>query len=190
MSRILAFAAAFLIGAVLCTVLDHQHVVWGVLYYPHPDFWQQAWWVPLLFFTGTLGALTATGAVRRLLRAPEGPRPMAALVAVDVASFAAAYYLTAVGHRAPNMLTAILVGTWLVRAASSLSGWAVAFCIGMALVGPAVESAVSALGGFYYYHPDFIGVARWLPALYLHAGVAGVSVSTLLRAPIEIDVVV
>jgi hypothetical protein len=181
--------AAFLLGAVLCTVLDHQHVVWGVLYYPHPDFWRQAWWVPLLFFNATLGTLLATGPMRRLVHAPEAPRPTLAQVVVDVGSFTTAYYLTAVAHHAPDVLTAILAGTWILRAVS-LPGWAVAFCIGTALVGPAVEGAISALGGFYYYHPDFIGVTRWLPALYLHAGVVSVTVSGYLRTPVEIEVVV
>jgi hypothetical protein len=183
---------ALLMGAAVCTVLDHEHVVWGVLSYPHPDYWQQAMWVPLLFFMGTMAALGATGAVQRLVGGDRGPPPSAALVAVDVASFAAAYYLTAVAHHAPDVLTAILAGTWLVRASSGLPGWAVAYCIGTALVGPAVEGALSALGGFHYHHPDFLGVTRWLPALYLHVGVVAVSVSGLLRTPrpIEIDVAV
>jgi len=64
--------AALLIAAGVCTVLDHEHVAWGVLAYPHPDFWQQAWWVPLLFSAGTLGALTSTGVVRRLVGGGPG----------------------------------------------------------------------------------------------------------------------
>jgi hypothetical protein len=186
---------ALVLCAGLCTVLDHQHVTWGVLWYRHPDVWQQAWWVPLLFFTGGVGALYSTGVVRRVVGGGEGTRPRLAQVAVDVASFATAYYLTAVAHHVPDILTAILAGAWVVRAVSGLPGWAVAYCIGTAMVGPAVESAVSSLGGFYYHDPDFLGVTRWLPALYLHVGVVSVTLSEWLRRrepveAIEIEVVV
>src|SRR5262245_13463603 len=102
--RLKWWLVALVTGAALCTVLDHQHVAWGVLAYPHPDFWEQAWWVPLLFFVSTGSALWATGAVRRLVGgAPRSTGP--ALAAVDVASFAAAYYLTAVAHHEPDILT-------------------------------------------------------------------------------------
>jgi hypothetical protein len=103
-----------------------------------------------------------------------------------------AYYLTAVGHHAPDVVTGILFGAWVIRVIAGLPGWAVAFSIGTALAGPAVEATVSALGGFHYLHPDFLGVTRWLPALYLHAGVVGVSIAGLVQAPepIEIDVAV
>jgi hypothetical protein len=185
--RVAWWLVALVAGAALCTVLDHQHVVWGVLAYPRPDFWQQAWWVPLLFFCATGAGLLAAEAIRRLV----GGSPLAknrALAAVDVASFAAAYYLTAVAHHEPDILTAILAGTWLIRAISGLPGWAVACCIGSALVGPAVEATLSAVGGFHYLHPDFLGVARWLPALYLHVGVVAVSVSSLLTSPEPVDI--
>ena len=186
----LKWTVALLVSAGLCTALDHQHVVWGVLAYPHPELWQQAWWVPLLFFVATLAALAAADPLRRLVGSEPAPPPGLALAVVDAASFAAAYYLTAVAHHEPDALTAILGGTWLLRAMAGLPGWAVAYCIGAALIGPAVESTLSAVGGFHYLHPDFLGVARWLPALYLHVGVVAVSVAGLLRArqPVDIDV--
>jgi hypothetical protein len=177
---------ALIIGSGLCTFLDHQHVVWGVLAYTQPDYFEQAWWVPLLFFVATLAGLWGTGVVRRLVGGePAVVSP--ALALVDVGSFAAAYYLTAVAHHAPDVLTGILAATWLLRA-FSLPGWAVAYCIATALVGPAVEATLSALGGFHYLHPDFLGVARWLPVLYLHVGVVAVSVASLLREPEQVEI--
>jgi hypothetical protein len=170
----------------LCTALDHQHVTWGVLAYTSPDYLEQAWWVPLLFLVGTLAALGVTEPVRRLV---GGSPPVVSLLlaVLDVASFAAAYYLTAVAHHVPDVVTALLAGTWLVRALG-LPGWGVACCIGAALVGPAVEATLSAVGGFHYMHPDFLGVPRWLPVLYLHAGVAAVTVASRLRAPEAVDI--
>ena len=177
---------ALIVGAGLCTLLDHQHVTWGVLAYTSPDYLEQAWWVPLLFLTGTLAALGVTEPVRRLLGgSPPAVSPL--LAVVDVASFAAAYYLTAVAHHVPDVVVVLLAATWLLRAVA-LPGWGVAYCIGAALVGPAVEATLSALGGFHYLHPDFLGVPRWLPALYLHVGVAAVTVASRLRMPPTVDI--
>ncbi len=191
----LRWLAVFVLGAALCTALDHQHVVWGVLSYPAPDFWEQAWWVPLLFGTATVIAVLSVEPMRRLLGgAPTTETPMA-LVVFDLAGCAAAYYFTAVGQQAPDQVAAVLVLAWIIRVLAGLPAWAVAFCIGTAIVGPAFEGTWSALGFFHYHHPDFIGVARWLPALYLHVGVAAVSLGCALRAapvaePIEIEVAV
>jgi hypothetical protein len=191
----LRWVLAFVVGAGVCTVLDHQHVVWGVLVYPSPDVWEQAWWVPLLFGCATLVALGMVEPVRRLLGGAPS-EPSAGLALADGASFAAAYYLTAVGQHAPDLVAAALVVAWLVRAAAGMPAWGVAFCLATALGGPAFESLWSSLGFFHYLHPDFIGVARWLPALYLHVGVISVSVGSLMHAParapepIEIEVVV
>jgi len=192
----LRWFSAFVIGGVICTVLDHQHVVWGVLTYPTPDFWEQAWWVPLLFGCGTVVSLSLVAPMRRLLGGSEVEAPSGLLALADAASFMAAYYVTAVGQHAPDLVTAVLVGAFLIRAVAGMPAWAVAFCLSTALGGPAFESFWSALGFFHYVHPDFIGVARWLPALYLHVGVAAVSVGALMSAParaaepIEIEVVV
>src|SRR2546423_15600813 len=93
---------ALIVGAGLCTVLDHQHVVWGVLAYPHPDFWEQAWWVPLLFFTSTLAALWATEPLRRLVGgSPAAVSP--ALALGGGASFAGAHYPSGRGHPVPHL---------------------------------------------------------------------------------------
>jgi hypothetical protein len=47
----------------------------------------------------------------------------------------------------------------------------------MAVAGTLFEASWSALGFFHYLHPDVIGVTRWLPGIYLHAG--------LLAGPLE-----
>jgi hypothetical protein len=99
---------------------------------------------------------------------------------MDVALFALAYYCTAVGQRAPGTVTGLLLVAWLVRVAAGLPSWAVVVCLATAIVGPAFEASWSALGFFSYRHPDFFGVAEWLPALYLHTGVAALAVTDLL----------
>ena len=99
-------------------------------------------------------------------------RPLALVLADDVIGcVAGAYYFTAVAQHLPELVTIVLVGTWVIRMAAGMPGWAVAYCIGMALIGPAVEATLSELGLFHYHHPELDRrVARWLPALYLYVG--------------------
>jgi hypothetical protein len=184
---------AFVAGAVICTALDHQHVVWGVLSYPSPDYWLEAWWVPLLFGCASVAALAAVEPMRRLLGGqPTAPVP--GLAIIDVAIFVVAYYLTAVANHQPDVVAGVLFGAWLLRLAAGLPAWGVAYCIGAAMVGPAFEATWSGIGLFHYHHPDFLGVARWLPMLYLHVGVVAVSLGQKMperaAAPIEVEVVV
>jgi hypothetical protein len=185
---------AFVFGGLWCYVLDHQHVAWGVLSYPTPDFWDQEWWVPLLFGTSTVLSLLAVDPIRRLVRGAPGQPPPVALVAADLASFSMAYYLTAVAHHEPDLLLLMLVGAWIIRVAAGMPAWGVAYCIGAGLVGPAVEATISGLGLFHYHQPDFLGFGRWLPGLYLHVGVLAVTLGRRMRGPamdpIEIEVVV
>jgi hypothetical protein len=54
------------------------------------------------------------------------------------------------------------------------------FCLLAALSGVLFEATLSALGGFAYIDPDFLGVPRWLPGLYLHAALAAVRIRGLL----------
>jgi hypothetical protein len=169
---------AALVGAVVCTVLDHQHVTFGVLWYPTPVFWQQAWWVPILFGTATLAAL---GAAEPLRRAFGGERVEASRgrLAIDFVVFAAAYFSTAVWQARPTLLAIVLGGVWLARA-PFLPRWVIVASLASAVIGPAFEATWSHLGFFYYHHPDTLGVARWLPMLYLHVGVIAATVSSIV----------
>ena len=54
---------------------------------------------------------------------------------------------------------------------ASLSGapaWLVVYSLLVAAGGTLFEARWSTLGFFYYSSPDFIGVPRWLPGIYLH----------------------
>jgi len=48
----------------------------------------------------------------------------------------------------------------------------------MAVAGSAFEGAWSALGFFYYHHPDIGGVPRWLPGIYLHVALLAGSLNS------------
>jgi hypothetical protein len=160
----LAVAAA---GAVICTVCDHLHVVTGVLAYPHVAFWGEAWWVPLLFGAAAVVIVASAASVRGLFGAPPLPSPSARRVAAGGVAFVTAYAFTAFGHELPNVVAAVLAGFWIARALQA-PAWLVAYSVVVAVGGSAFEATWSALGFFRYLVPDFAGIPRWLPGIYLH----------------------
>jgi hypothetical protein len=163
-------------GGALCTVCDHLHVTHDVTWYPHPLVWQQAWWTPLLFAVASLAAVASAGLVRRALGGAPLPAPATRRVAGDALMFVTAYVYTAFGHDRPNVVLGVLTAWWVARALV-LPAWVALFSVGVALAGCLFEAGWSALGMFYYHHPDLLGIARWLPGPYLHAA--------LLAAPLE-----
>jgi hypothetical protein len=164
------------IGAVVCTVCDHLHVTTGVLGYPRPFVWQQAWWVPLLFAGATAFCVWGARTVRGWLRARPLPPATGRTVIADGIAFVTAYAFTAYGNSLPNVVLGVLVAAWLARVASGMPGWLVVYSLIVAAGGMLFEAGFSGLGFFHYHAPDYLGVARWLPALYLHAALLAATV--------------
>ena len=167
-------AVRWLIGGVIggfaSLVGDHLHVTQGVLFYPHPVLWQQAWWVFPLFFGATIAIFAGVNLVHPK---PLDPDPPVRAAIGDFIAFLTAYAFTAFANSLPNVVLFVLLGTWVARVVRGMPGRHIVFCILCALSGTAFEASWSGLGMFTYYHPDFLGVPRWLPALYLHAALAG-----------------
>ncbi len=161
------------VGAVVCTVCDHLHVVYGVLAYAHPDVWQQAWWVALLFAGSTLAVLVGSVITKAALgRGVPDPPLDAGRIVFASAAFVGAYAFTAVAHGAPNLVLGVLLVFWVARVARGTPRWLLVYSVFVGLLGPAVEATLSSLGLFAYLEPDLLGTPRWLPGLYLHAGLA------------------
>ncbi len=171
-----------LCGSALCTVCDHLHATHGVLWYPHPFFWSQAWWVPLLFAGASLAAVAGATPLRRLFGAAPAAAPTAREIAGDGIAFAVAYGYTsfAPAERA-NLTLALLAACWLARVVRGRAAWLVAYSLVMAVAGSAFEAGWSALGFFFYHHPDVAGVPRWLPGIYLHAALVAGPLERVLR---------
>lgn len=181
------WAILALVGGVVCTVCDHLHVITGVLAYPHPFLWGQAWWVPFLFAGAAL--LTVAGA-RPLLAAFGAPSeeraPTAREVAGDGVQFVTAYAFTAYGSPLPTVVAAVLTAWWAGRMIRSRRLWMLPYSIAMAVGGTAFEAALSSTGAFHYLVPDFLGVPRWLPPLYLQVALLTGPLHVLLaRRPDE-----
>jgi hypothetical protein len=172
------WALAILAGALVATTGDHLHVVYGVLEYPHPVLFRQAWWVFPLFVGATWTMISGGESVRKRLSG----RPVhtnLGEVLLATGAFFVAYAFTAVAEDLPNVVLAVLVLLWLVRM-RGMPSWVWACALLSAVGGVAFEAGLSAAGGFWYVNPDFLGVPRWLPGLYLHAALAAVRIRGLL----------
>jgi hypothetical protein len=161
----------FVLGAVLGTLLDGIHAYGDVLAYPDPDFGRWAWFVPLEFGLLGLAAGLVMPALERAVGA-DGPIgwPSAA-AAGELVLFSALYVLTALAN---NDLAAPLAIALCALAAVRLLWYAVpgdwAYALSAALLGPAGEAALSAVGAFDYLEPDVAGIPLWLPALWANGG--------------------
>lgn len=174
------WALATTAGGVLCVVGDHLHVTHDVLFYPHPVFWGQAWWVFPLFAAATLNAV---GGVRLVYPVPTPPAgaTRSAAVLEHLVVFALAYATTAI---VPSR-TALLFGLatlFLVDLVRGMPRRLLLFCVLVAIAGTSWEMMWSGIGMFTYRHPDMLGVPAWLPLLYLQAALAADSARRLLDA--------
>ena len=171
-----------LAGAAICTVCDHLHATHGVLYYVHPVAWSQAWWVPLLFAGASLAAVGGATPIRRLFGARPASAPTVREIAGDAIAFIAAYAYTSFAPAdSPNVTLALLAAWWLARVVRGRATWLVVYSLVMAVAGSAFEAGWSALGFFYYRHPDLAGVPRWLPGISLHAALVAGPLERVLR---------
>ena len=166
------------IGAVVATTGDHLHVLYGVLFYPHPVVFRQAWWVPPLFAGATFAMVAGSEVVRKALGG-EVVATSLAEAALATGAFFVAYTFTAVAAELPTTVLVVLVVTWLVRV-RGMPRWVWLFALVAAMCGTGFEAGLSRLGGFAYVSPDWLGVPRWLPGLYLHAALAGPRIRGLL----------
>ena len=170
--------AAMGLGGLVATLGDRMHVAYGVLFYRHAAVLHQPWWVFLLF-VGATGAMLAGGeTVRKALSGDPVPTsPGEALLAT--AAFFVAYAFTAVAAELPTFLVVALVLTWLARV-RGMPRWILVYALAVAVGGVGFEAMFSRLGAFAYVRPDWIGVPRWLPGLYLHAALATPRIRGLL----------
>ena len=178
---ILRWLALGLFGAVVCVAGDHLHATHDVLVYTPSSSWGQAWWVWPEFFVGTLAAVSTGGRLARGAATRTSKRRLLA----DLIFFCGAYaYTSFAAWDRPNVTTFVLVGAFVVRVlGEGRPRWLVWHALQLAVVGPMCEAALSWAGTFHYVHPDVLGVPRWLPGIYLAAGLASGEMALALRQP-------
>lgn len=165
----LRLTLCFTLGAVIGTFLDGIHAYGDVLSYPNPTFGRWAFFVPLEF--GLLGALAG-------LLAPSLERITGASSSFggaerlrELALFTSMYVATALAHGEWSFaLAVVLAAVALVRLVSGSARGDWLYVAIAAVIGPAGEALMSALGAFDYRDPDVAGVPVWLPALWANGG--------------------
>lgn len=179
-----ALLALFALGAVGGLIGDACHVESGTTTYledPFPYIWRSQLWFPLLVGSGT----AALAWIRVRFGPAEGAVEDGALrdAVAMVASILALYALTALVRGEPALVAdvlvyaaAALVCVRLARSATDLACGALA-----ALVGVTAEIILAAGGTFAYADdvPQLLGVAAWLPALYVAFGVVAARLGLL-----------
>jgi uncharacterized protein DUF2878 len=163
-------AFCFVLGACVGTLLDGIHAYGDVLEYPNPAFGRWAWFVPLEFGLVGLAAGLAVPTLERLAGDPGIDWSLARRIA-ELFLFACLYVSTTLVHDLGAVLLAIALGALaavrLVR--REVPGdWI--YVLPAAVLGPAAEAALSALGVFDYKEPDIAGVPVWLPSLWANGG--------------------
>ena len=165
----------FFFFALIATLCDQVWVRLGVLVYPHPFRFGQAWWVPLLF--GTVALLivhTFVIATRLLLPASPQPKDPAGRALIAGAWFVAAFIAGGLFDVYSRQLAVVLFVIWLIGLwTGSNSIREAVVLIGLSLLvavaGTLGESAAGVLNLMYYPRPDFCRVPYWLPGLWLNA---------------------
>ena len=162
----------FLLGGLLGTLGDSLHVAAGVLGYPAPTILGEKPWVPLIMGIGLINLVEGYAFWRaRWPRSDESSSTLGTVLAG--AAFLVAWGATAIFWRHPGPLTLSLVALYFAWP-GALQPRVLLSAVITAALGPGVEATLSFAGGFEYYTGNlFLGVPIWLPALYLHAAMAG-----------------
>ena len=165
----------FLLGAVLGTLLDGIHAYGDVLAYPDPAFGRWAWFVPLEF--GLIGVgVGLADAVARTSWLAAGGTPHAGSPG-PAGRRAGCCSRPLLRDRAGRPAGAVVLAVALGCARGGQGAHVAALarrlgstCSLAAVLGPAGEAMLSALGAFDYADPDFAGIPIWLPALWANGG--------------------
>ena len=161
----------FLLGAVLGPVLDYLHVVTGAIRYMDPARFVP-WWVPIVYISASLSIGLTHPMADKLLRRRTPAQLTGARVAAGFVGFCAIWFASGaipLGSGAVALLLApasLALWWWLDRTVQGL-----AMAAGTAAGGVAVEVVLTRAGLFAHTHPDVLGVAFWLPCIYVAASV-------------------
>jgi hypothetical protein len=160
-----------ILGATLGPVLDYAHVVTGAIRYA-PEVRFLPWWVPVLYGGAALGIGLSHPAFDRLFPRRTASRLTRGRLGAGFGIFCAIWFASGAIPLPSAPVAALLAPAslallwWLDRTWQGLVQAAAT-----AAAGVAVEVTLSRAGLFSHTHPDVLGVALWLPWLYVAASV-------------------
>ncbi|HYC53941.1 MAG TPA: hypothetical protein VEL28_03285 [Candidatus Binatia bacterium] len=167
-----------LVGAAVAWSCDAMHVHTGTISYPQPWLLGQAWWVApgfaATFLTMAIVYLLLAQRVSAFVATTESRRPgTSGDFAETLAAFAFSYLLSGFGSREPALLSAIFLGSFLLRWWLTYErAWLLLLASLMAVGGMLGEGLLGWAGLAAYAHADVFHVPLWLGGLYLHGAFA------------------
>lgn len=159
------------LGSTLGVSLDVMHVWTRTTEYPDPEAFGIAWWVFPLFSSASILFGFARPFWERVLGWRTPPRPLPHVVA-GIALFVTAYLCSGLLPFGPAGKSAVLGACAIAAFALDRTLLGALLGLGAAISGTGFEALLIAGGGFRYVNPDFLGVAIWLPLLYVTVGIS------------------
>lgn len=164
-------SAVTTIGFVVALAGDAGHVASGTTRYDWsgvPSIWNSQIWFP---FVVAGAVLAAAWSAERFGVDVARPRNRADAL-TGAALVLALYAVTALMRDVPATVSVVLTAAIAVAIWSWWNPSPGAFAVGVAaaILGPAAEALIVALGGATYADDALAGVAPWLPCLYFAAG--------------------
>lgn len=168
-----------LMGAVVATICDANHVFTGALAYPDEGkIGIQAWWV----FPGFFVAFLVMGVLYKALAdaLPEkmsaeksaSPGSLGAMVEA-LSAFMMVYLASGFGNAYPVLLNLTFLALFVVRLLATYErAFLLVIAIPLAIDGMVVEAILGHFGLVAYAHQDIFYVPFWLGGVYLHGAFA------------------
>ncbi|MCP4437574.1 MAG: hypothetical protein GY810_01360 [Aureispira sp.] len=167
-----------LIGALIATLCDKNHVETGTLYYPNP-FWDgQPWWnYPAFFVAFVLMSFAYHELTQRLPSTIDRTFSTSTGDTKDFTEsliiFALVYILSGFGNESPIFLNVLFYGLFLLRLTITPDKvFILIISIMLGIGGAFIEGFMSNMDLVYYTKPVIYYVPLWLAGLYLHGAFA------------------
>lgn len=173
--RLLPFS---ILGAIVATLCDANHVFTETLSYPEPFLFGQAIFVlPGFFVAFTFMALNYHYVTAVFPKSAEkGISMSAGTFAPFVESFLffmMVYLLSGFGNYHPDLLSVIFFGSFFIRLAFIYEKtFILLFAIMLGIGGMLVEGAMTQVDLVHYREPEIFGVPYWLGGVYMHGALA------------------
>jgi insulin-induced protein INSIG len=176
----------FVLGATVGSALDGIHTHSGTTAYAHEIVWRMAWWTPFVFGFAGVGIGLGYSLVERRTRRPVAPDATWTGALAGFGLFALLYFAS--GYLPVSNTSKLVVlgaGVLVLFVGTARTRVALVLACVAAVLGPAFEVMLVALGAFRHLQPDALGIPVWLPALYAAGsfgfGVLGNKIERALR---------
>lgn len=174
-SRVIPFA---ILGAIIASLCDANHVLTGTLSYPQPFILGQGWFVfPGFFFAFTVMAINYHYTTKlfpsSLSRESSFSAGNAAPFVEALLFFMVVYLMSGFGNHYSALLSVIFFIGFFIRLLFTYDkGFIFLFAVLLGVGGMLVEGAMTKFDLVHYREPEIFGVPYWLGGVYMHGALA------------------